>query len=40
MSRLAESQELKEKVMTWMFSMLSEERSRNSSHFLDLSGMP
>lgn len=41
MSRLAQSPDLKEKVtLTLMFSLLSEESSRNSSHLLELSGMP
>lgn len=41
MSTSAQSLELKEKVIvSWLFSMFSEERSGVSSHLLCLSGVP
>lgn len=41
MSRLVQSPDPKEKItLTWLFSVLSGEGSRNSSHLLELSGMP
>jgi hypothetical protein len=37
-SRLAQSLDLKQKeILIWMFSLFSDERYRNSFHFLDLS---